>query len=239
MNHIHPTAVVGDGVQLGDGNVIGPFAVLLGPLRLGSRNWIGPHVVIGTPAEIRGIDHGAAGTDLPPAPDADPVGTGITIGDDNVLREYTTVHQGHYGRTVLGSNCYIMNKVYIGHDNVIGDAVTMASSATLGGHVHVDDGANLGMGAIVHQRRVIGATAMVGMGSVVTRDIAPYALAYGNPCRVHRANTVGMTRAGIAAETVARVDAAYRTGDIARIDGDAALTAAWNRWHAAVETADS
>lgn len=232
MNHIHPTAIVEDGVELGDENVIGPFAVLLAPLRLGSRNWIGPHVVLGTPAEIRGIDHGGAGTGR-----ATPgsVGTGVTIGDDNVLREYTTVHQGHYARTVLGSNCYIMNKVYIGHDNVIGAGVTMASSATLGGHVHVHDGANLGMGAIVHQRRVIGATAMLGMGSVVTRDIPPFAMAYGNPCRVHRANTVGMTRAGIDPVLAEQVDAAYRAGEIARIGGAPALEAAWDRWTEAVD----
>jgi UDP-N-acetylglucosamine acyltransferase len=108
--------------------------------------------------------------------------------------------------------------------------MTMASSTTLGGHVRVGNGANLGMGTIVHQRRVIGPTAMVGMGSVVTRDIVPFALAYGNPCRVHRANTVGMQRAGVAAEVIEQVDAAYRAGDMRRIDGDASLARAWDWW---------
>ena len=221
MNHVHPTAVLGDDVVIGSDNVIGAFAVILGPARIGDRNWIGPHVVIGTPAEIRGIDHGAAAGGL---------GTGIDIGDGNVIREYTTVHQGHYARTVIGDGCYLMNKCYIAHDNVLHDGVTMASSATLGGHVHVGAGANLGMGAIVHQRRVIGPLAMVGMGAVVTRDVPPAALAHGNPCRVRGANRVGMQRAGVQADVIAAVQLAYAAGDAPHIGADPVLAQAWNWW---------
>ena len=59
-NSIHPSAVLGPGVHLGSGNTIGPGVVLLGPLHIGDDNWIGAHAVIGAPAEIKGIDHGAA-----------------------------------------------------------------------------------------------------------------------------------------------------------------------------------
>lgn len=223
MNHIHPTAIVADEVQLGDGNVIGPYAVLLGPLQLGDANWIGPHVVLGTPAEIRGIDHGG---DL----EAPPVGNGVRIGNHNVLREYTTIHQGHYATTVVGDDCYLMNKVYVGHDGEISDAVTMASTVTLGGHVRVGRGAHLGMGATVHQRRVIGPLAMVGMGAVVTADIPPYALAYGNPCRVHGANRVGMQRAGLSETTAAAMHAEYVAGRTDGAQTDPATARAWQWW---------
>ncbi|HEX8768428.1 MAG TPA: UDP-N-acetylglucosamine acyltransferase, partial [Jatrophihabitans sp.] len=101
MNSVHPTAVIADDVVLGSDNVIGAYAVILGPTTIGNRNWIGPHVVLGTPAEIRGIDHGLAGGG---------VGTGIRIGNANVIREYTTIHQGHYATTVVGNGCYLMNK---------------------------------------------------------------------------------------------------------------------------------
>ncbi len=226
MNSVHPSAVVDEGVVLGEGNVIGPYAVILGPATIGDGNWFGPHVVIGTPAEIRGIDHGAQ------VPGAQ-VGTGVRIGSRNVLREYTTVHQGHYDVTQVGDDCYLMNKVYIGHDNDIGDGVTMASSATLGGHIHVGPGANLGMGVIVHQRRVVGPGAMVGMGAVVTRDVPPYAMAYGNPCRVRGANQVGMRRAGVDDETIAELDRAYAGGRPAhdvRVADEAAVRQAWAWW---------
>lgn len=229
MNDVHPTAVLGDDVELGDGNVIGPFAVVLGPVRLGDRNWIGPHVVIGTPAEIRGIEHGTArGSD---------VGTGIVIGDGNVLREYTTVHQGHYATTSVGNDCYLMNKVYLAHDNQIGDGVTIASGASLGGHVHVGAGANLGMGVVVHQRRIIGPGVMLGMGSIVTRDVPPYALAFGNPCRVRGANRVGMERAGVSAGAISAHHAAYTSGIVPSEDhrGDA-TSPAWAWWNTEMRT---
>ncbi len=222
-NSIHPSAVLGPGVSLGSGNTIGPGVVLLGPLRLGNDNWIGAHAVLGGPAEIKGIDHGAAW-------DGDLVGTGLTIGSGNVFRELVTVHQGHYDTSVIGSGCYFMNKVYIGHDGRVGDGITMASSATLGGHVHVGDGATIGMNTVVHQRRVIGPGAMVGMGSVVTRDVPPFAKAYGNPCRVHGVNAVGMSRGGLPQEAVDFVSAAYGRGSVPHGREPDVLRPAWDWW---------
>jgi UDP-N-acetylglucosamine acyltransferase len=223
MNHVHPTAVIGADVRVGSGNVIGAFAVILGPVEIGDGNWIGPHVVIGTPAEIRGIDHGLVDGG---------VGTGISIGDANVIREYTTVHQGNYARTIINNGCYLMNRCYIAHDDVLDDGVTMASGVALGGHVKVGSGANLGMGAIVHQRRMVGPLAMVGMSAVVTRDVPPAALAYGNPCRVRGANRVGMQRAGVGAGAIAAVDLAYSAGQVQRFDDDPVLARAWSWWTA-------
>jgi UDP-N-acetylglucosamine acyltransferase len=68
----------------------------------------------------------------------------------------------------------------------------------LAGHVRVGNAANLGLGASVHQGRYVGAGVMLGMSSVVTRDIPPFAKAYGSPARVVGANVVGMRRGGIA-----------------------------------------
>ena len=228
-NRIHPSAIVGPGVELGADNVVGPFAVLMGPCRIGNGNWIGAHVVIGAPPEIRGFDHGAAW-------DGDLVGSGVEIGDGNTVREYTTVHSGSAHPTRMGSDCFVMNKVYVGHDGTIGDGVTMASSVTLGGHVTVGERANLGLGAIVHQRRVIGPGVMLGMGAVVTRDVPPYAKAFGNPVRVRGVNAVGMTRQGMADEDVAALAHLYSAGDVVPPDwsGPAALEPAvtWWRTHA-------
>jgi UDP-N-acetylglucosamine acyltransferase len=222
-NSVHHSALLGPDVHLGSGNTIGPGVILLGPLHIGNDNWIGAHAVIGGPAEIKGIDHGAAWN-------GELVGTGVTIGSGNVFRELVTVHQGHYDTSVIGSGCYFMNKVYIGHDGRVGDGITMASSVTLGGHVHVGDGANIGMNTVVHQRRVIGPGAMVGMGSVVTRDVPPFAKAYGNPCRVHGVNAVGMTRGGLPQEAVDFVSAAYGRGSVPHGQEPDVLRPAWQWW---------
>ena len=156
----------------------------------------------------------------------------MTIGSGNVFREFVTVHQGHYDTTAVGSGCYFMNKVYIGHDGRVGDGITMASSATLGGHVHVGDGANLGMSSVVHQRRVIGPGAMVGMGSVVTRDVPPFAKAYGDPCGVFRGvNAVGMSAwQELPQEAVDFVSAAYGRGSLPHGREPEVLRPAWQWW---------
>ena len=223
MNTVHATATIGPEVTLGDGNVVGPGVVLLGPLTVGEDNWFGANSVIGAPAEIRGIDHGAAW-------DGQLVGAGLVIGSRNVFRELVTIHQGHYETTLVGSDCYVMNKVYVGHDGQVDNGVTMASSVTLGGHVCIGAGANLGMNTVVHQRRIVGPGAMVGMGSVVTRNVPPHAKAFGNPCRVHGANEVGMTRAGLPQTAVAELATAYRGGVVPEQVGDDSLLTAWHWW---------
>lgn len=224
-NQVHGTAVIGPGVELGTDNVVGPFAVLTGPLRIGDRTWIGAHAVIGGAPEIRGRDHG-----LPWG--ADPAGPGVQVGDDTVLREFTTVHGGTAQATRVGSRCYLMNKVYVGHDGVVEDDVTMAAAATLAGHVRIGAGANLGMAAVVHQRRVVGPGAMVGMGSLVTRDLPPFVTAFGAPARVRGVNEVGMRRQGVAEEDIAALAASYASGT-GPTDGTAlpdVVQPAWRWW---------
>jgi len=197
MNEIHPTAIIDDTVRLGEGNVIGPFAVISGDVVLGDGNWLGAGVVIGAHPEVRSFDH-QSGTSA-----------GVVIGSHNVIREYAQIHSGWKTPTTIGDGAFLMNQVYIAHDGRLGNGVTMASSALLAGHVTIGDGANLGLGSKVHQFRFVGAGAMVGMGSVVTRDLPPFAMAYGSPARVRGANRVGLERHGVGGEAVAAVHAAY------------------------------
>ena len=80
--------------------------------------------------------------------------------------------------------------------------MTIASNAVTGGHCHIWDGANLGMGAILHQKVVIGPGAMIGMGSAVRREIGAFTIAVGNPARVTGVNVVGLSRRGVDEATI-------------------------------------
>ncbi|WP_139416742.1 acyl-ACP--UDP-N- acetylglucosamine O-acyltransferase [Agromyces laixinhei] len=201
MNEIHPTALIEGDVTIGADNVIGPHVVITGPVEIGSGNWIGAGVVIGAPPEVRTWPH--------PTPGAPSVAGGVVIGDRNVIREYAQIHQGWKAKTVIGDEAFIMNQCYIAHDCSLGSGVTMASSVLLAGHVQLDDGVNLGLGTTVHQFRTIGRGSMVGMSSVVTRDLPPYAKAFGSPATVRGANVIGMERSGVDGGLVARISALY------------------------------
>jgi acetyltransferase-like isoleucine patch superfamily enzyme len=53
------------------------------------------------------------------------------------------------------------------------------------GRTHVKEGASIGAGAVIISGVTIGRFAMVGAGSVVTRDVDDHQLVFGNPARVH------------------------------------------------------
>jgi UDP-N-acetylglucosamine acyltransferase len=185
VNEIHPTAQIGTGVEIGENNVIGPYTVITGNTVIGNHNWLGPHVVIGTPPQHRDIDH----------LDSNVGNSGrIEIGNNNIIREFVTIQSPTLNVTSVGNNVFLMTQAHIPHDAVIEDFVTIANSSHLAGHVRVCIGANIGLGVVVHQYLVIGALAMIGMGSVVTRNVRPFALAFGSPCKQHGINIVGISR---------------------------------------------
>jgi UDP-N-acetylglucosamine acyltransferase len=72
---------------------------------------------------------------------------------------------------------------------------------------------------------------MVGMGTPVTRDIPPFATAYGVPARVHGVNRFGMARAGVADQDIAAVEQLFAEGTTdAPVGGLAADVAAELDW---------
>jgi sugar O-acyltransferase (sialic acid O-acetyltransferase NeuD family) len=77
---------------------------------------------------------------------------------------------------------------YVAHDCVVGDFVTFAPGVHCNGNVVVEDHAYIGTGAILKQGQpgqplVIGRGAVVGMGAVVTKSVAPGTTVVGNPAR--------------------------------------------------------
>jgi UDP-N-acetylglucosamine acyltransferase len=199
---IHSTAIIGEGVELGERVTVGPNAVVLGPAVIGDDCWIGPGCVIGVPPEVTSLPQNRAW-------DGELAHKGVSIGPRTVVRELSTIHQGSISQTTVGADCWLLNRVYVAHDCQIGDRVTLSAGTSLGGYIQIGDAANLGMNAVVHQRRVIGPGVMVGMGTAVTKDLPPFALAYGSPVRLQGVNAVGMTRSGIDEAAVEALRAAY------------------------------
>ncbi len=124
-NDIHPTAVIGPQVEMGEGNVIGPFCVLQGPVRLGDGNFLSPHVLIGAAAEVRG------NVFVPSWREESEEG-GVEIGSRNVLKELVSVNTGWRTVTRVGDDCLLMNGSYLAHDTQTRDRVTVSSGSAGG-----------------------------------------------------------------------------------------------------------
>jgi sugar O-acyltransferase (sialic acid O-acetyltransferase NeuD family) len=104
------------------------------------------------------------------------------IGEGAILCPYTTVTSN----VTIGRYVHLNPYSYVAHDCRIGDFVTFAPAAHCNGRVVIEDYAYIGSAAVIKQGTedkpmVIGKGAIVGMGAVVTKSVAPYTTVVGNP----------------------------------------------------------
>ncbi|MBK7256993.1 MAG: acyl-ACP--UDP-N-acetylglucosamine O-acyltransferase [Ignavibacteriae bacterium] len=236
---IDPRAAVSAKAQIGDNVTIGPFAVVEDGAVIGDGTSVAPHALIATGARIAKnciIHHGAvvghAPQDLKYAGEP----TTCEVGEGTTVREYATLHRGtgEGGKTVIGTNCFLMGYVHIAHDCIVGNNVIMSNAAMLAGHTEVEDNVIIGGVTPVHQFTRIGCHSMVGGGLRVAKDVPPYSLVGGAPLVFEGLNAVGLRRRGFSRETLEGLDKAYTmlyrakmnvSQAIAAIEADATLMA--------------
>ena len=195
---IGPFAVIGPGVEIGECTEVGAGAQIYGPARIGRENHIYPQTAIGfDPQDLK-----YQGEEV-----------WLEVGDRNQFREFSTIHRGTAkggGVTRIGSDNLFMVYAHVAHDCQVGSRVIFANNATLAGHVEVHDDANISAFSAVHQFCRVGRHAYVGGYSVVTMDALPFVKTVGLRPACYGLNSIGLRRKGVAAETVARLDQAYR-----------------------------
>ena len=212
---IHPTAIIHPGAELDTSVKVGPYSIIGDKVKVGKDTWIGPHVVVSDRTTIgdscklfQFSSVGAPPQDLAYKGEE----TETILGNNNVIREFVTIHAGtakDTGRTVCGSNILFMNYVHVAHDCNIGDGVILANAATLAGHVTVEEKAIVGGLVAVHQFVRIGAFCIIGGASAVSKDIPPYVMAVGNRAHVYGLNRIGLKRQNIPKEEIKEIKEAY------------------------------
>ncbi|MFI3289914.1 MAG: acyl-ACP--UDP-N-acetylglucosamine O-acyltransferase [Rikenellaceae bacterium] len=202
--YVHPDAKLGSGVT------VEPFAYIAADVVIGDDCWIGPNAVIHDGARIgKGCKiHTAASISCLPQ-DLKFAGecTTAEIGDYNDIRECVTISRGtsSRGKTVVGNHNLLMAYVHIAHDDVVGDHCVIANRVSLAGEVEVGDWAVIGGHAAIHQWVNIGAHSMVQGGSLVSKDIPPFATVGGEPVRFACINKLGLSRRGFSSEQVSAI----------------------------------
>lgn len=195
---IGPCTVIGEHVTIGKNTKIGAHTVIEGSTKIGENNNISHFVTIGTPPQ----DIGYKGEE-----------TRVVIGNNNTIREYTTIHRATAKQdweTVIGNDNYIMSYSHVAHDCVLGSNIIMVNAATLGGHTSVGDHVTLSSFIASHQFVRIGAYAFVSGVSGLPRDIPPYMMSSGIRAELHGLNLVGLRRHGFSREAITGLRKAYR-----------------------------
>jgi UDP-N-acetylglucosamine acyltransferase len=196
---VGPYCVIGAGVELGEDCELISHVVMHGPTTIGSHNRFFPFSAIGCePQDVTYADEP----------------TRLEIGDHNVFRECATINRGTLkggGVTRVGSHTLIMAYAHVGHDSVIGDRAMLVNAATLAGHVIVEEWAVVGALCAVHQFVRIGAHAYIGGGTVVTKDVLPFAKVVSpRETRTYGMNAVGLERRGFSKERIGKIHHAFR-----------------------------
>jgi UDP-N-acetylglucosamine acyltransferase len=237
---IDRTAIVRAGARIGEGTVIGPHATV------GPNVTIGANCQIGASAVIDGWTTIGDETQVYPFASIGLIPqdlkfkgeeTRLEIGARNIFREFVTIHRGTRGGggvTSIGDRNVFMAYVHVAHDCQVGNDTIFGNTATLGGHVTVEDFANIAAGSGVHQFCRVGRHAFIGGYSVVTKDALPYAKTVGSrPARIFGVNTIGLMRRGFSADVVAKLKRTFRylmqsklntTSALRRIEQDPTLS---------------
>ncbi|MBE0426837.1 MAG: acyl-ACP--UDP-N-acetylglucosamine O-acyltransferase [Nitrospirae bacterium] len=213
---IHPTAIIAPDAEIEGGTYIGPFCIINEGVHIKKGTRLISNVIIEGKSEIgeNCVIYPFTTIGLPPQ-DLKYKGekTGVRIGNNNIIREYITIHRASVsgdGVTEIGDNNFLMAYVHIAHDCKIGNSVIMANIATLAGHVIVEDFAVIGGLVAVHQFTRIGAYSMIGGFSGVGQDIPPYMIASGARAKLFGLNTIGLKRHGFPDSTINELKKAYK-----------------------------
>lgn len=176
-------AYIGKDVILGEGTVVHHHATVDGVTRIGKNNEIFPYSFIG--GKTQDLKYVECRPEL-------------YIGDNNIFREYTTVHCGTNEQvpTRIGSRNHVLAYSHIAHECQIGNDIIISSYVAVGGHVEIGDFANISGTSGVHQHCKIGTHAFLGAGAILTQDLLPFMIASGTPASVQTVNQVGLERHG-------------------------------------------
>jgi UDP-N-acetylglucosamine acyltransferase len=212
---VHPTAIIDAGAELGADVRVGAFAIIGPGVSIGDRVDVGAHVHVVRDTSIgpdcvlyTGAVIGGDPQDLKYAGEA----SRLEVGARTRVREYCTLNRGtgDDGVTVVGDDCLLMAYSHVGHDSRVGDHAVLANCVGLGGHVVVGDHVTIGGLVGVHQFVRIGDQAFVGACSKATKDIPPFLLVDGHPCRPRGLNLVGLKRRGFGDEALRDLRRAFR-----------------------------
>jgi UDP-N-acetylglucosamine acyltransferase len=215
---VHPSTVIAEDVQLGNGVIVGPNCSIDSGVSLGDSCVLEANVVIGKDVRIGSNNRfypncviGGRPQILMMAGD-EKIG-GLEIGDGNTFREQVTIHPSmHPGEfTRIGNNNLLMIGVHIGHDTILEDQIVMSNYAQISGHCKIGTGVWLSGMVLLHQFVTVGRWCYAAGLAGINHDVPPFLIVSDHyPLKVRGVNKRGLARAGLGEQEQENVLKAYK-----------------------------
>jgi len=179
---IDPSAKIGQNVVVENGCVVGANSIIEHNVVLHAGTRIGNNSRIRSCSSIGGDGFGFErlqdGTPL-----RFPHLGGVVIGDDVEIGSCTAIARGTLSDTIIENNVKVDNLVHIAHNCLVKKGAFVIACAELSGGVIVGENAWVAPNSCTHQKISIGDNSLVGLGSVVTKNVPAKTVVAGNPAK--------------------------------------------------------
>lgn len=102
---------------------------------------------------------------------------GTKIGFGVLIAPYAITSFG----PTIGNFCHLYSGAFVGHDSIVQDFSTLTARSVLGARVKVNEGAHIGLNSCIREDITIGKYSIVGMGSVIIKNVDDFSIIAGNP----------------------------------------------------------
>ena len=171
-------SVIGKAV-IGDGTVISPFVRIYDNVTIGEGCFVKEGAVIGGAGF--GFERDEEGNRF-----RFPQIGGVKIGNHVDIGANTCVDRGALSDTILEDYSKVDNLCHIAHNAHIGKNAVVVACAEVSGSCVVGENTWVGPNACIRDQRFIGANTMIGMGSVVVKNVSDNEVWAGNPAKKFR-----------------------------------------------------
>ena len=175
--NIHSTAVIGEGVKIGNDVTVGPNTVIYSKTEIGDGSRIDANCTIGSEGMMWVWD-GNTKVFLKQL-------GGVKIGKNCIIGSNTVIVRGSANElTILENDVNMAPGCCIGHGTHIGKSVHFANNVTVGGSVQIKDYVFIGCGVVlIPGENIFKSNVIIGAGDVVNKSIDMSGVSVGCPIR--------------------------------------------------------
>lgn len=167
-------------------NKIDLRATISSEVHMGTNNYFYPFSVIGQDSQMHGKDKTLVSENLKK----------VIIGNNNIFREFTTVHLPAEEVTSIGTGNIFMCYSHVPHDARIGNFNKFTNSVQMGGFAVIGNYCYFGLNSSIQQRLIIGSYVTVGMNTSVAINVPPFTVVVGNPGQIVDTNSRALRKVG-------------------------------------------